>query len=389
MNICILQTYLILSLVSAAPGPPPAAPEGLEAAIDTAVATCGITADTPGVAVGVTIKDKLVFRKGYGLANLADKTPIRPQTTFELASCSKQFTGVAISILHDQGKLSFDDPARKYIPELPDFDANHPIRLRDLLNHTSGLPDYIGWPGIVGRDPNYLDNEDYAKAIKENPSHVALRFTTGEKSEYCNNNYMLLALIVERVSKESYGAFMHDEVFKPLGMKRTWVYDRPKTPPKDKTLGFLNAVGYAKDDKGAWTAAWGSPPFRTERLLTVGDGGIWTCVEDMAHWDAALRDHKLLKRETWNEFLAPSKTTDGKNNYYGFGLGTDRDDKGKLTWFGHGGAWGGFGTGYSRSVKGDYGWIFLANGIDVGPVNTAISDFMAQARSKPKKSKKH
>jgi CubicO group peptidase (beta-lactamase class C family) len=342
----------------------------LEAAADSAVAKAGVSAATPGVAVSVIEGTKVVFRKGYGLANLASNTPIRPETTFELASVTKQFTGVAISILHDQGKLSFDDPARKYIPELPESDKD--IRIRDLLNHTSGLPDYTGWPQPPGHDPNFVNNEDYAKAIKANPRLIALHFQPGQKNEYSNTNYMLLALIVERVAKNPYGTFLQGEIFKTLGMSHSWVYDHPRDAPKDSKLGYLNALGYTKGGNGAWSPSWGSPPFRQETMLTAGDGSLWTSVDDMAHWDGALRDRKLLKPETWAEVLKPSKTRDGKTNDYGFGLILGLDDKGKLTSYGHSGGWGGFSTAYYRSVAGDFAVIALSNGFDIDKIHSAI-----------------
>jgi CubicO group peptidase (beta-lactamase class C family) len=352
----------------------------LEAVVDGAVAKAGVMAATPGVAVCVIEGKKVVLRKSYGLANLAAKTPVRPETTFDLCSVTKQFTGVAISILHDQGKLSFDDSARKYIPELPETDKN--IRIRDMLNHVSGLPDWTGWPQPSGRDPNYVSNEDYAKAIKADPKLIALKFPTDQKYEYSNTNYMLLALIVERVAKKSYADFLQEEIFKPLGMAHSWVYDHPRDAPKDSKLGYLNSVGYTKGDNGAWSPCWGSPPFLKHTNLAVGPGQLWNSVDDMAHWDAALRDHKMLKPETWTEVFKPSKTRDGKTNDYGFGLGLWLDDKGKLTSFRHDGEWGGFFAVYHRSVSGDFAVVVLSNGVNIDKIESAAYQYEERTTKK-------
>src|SRR6185437_12771481 len=117
----------------------------------------------------------------------------------------------------------------------------------------------------------------------------------GAKYDYNNTNYMLLGLIIERVSKKSYGAFMHEAIFVPAGMTSTFVYENPGAVPKGRAAAC--AIGYEKRKK-AWKEAWGVPPQRAEELLTVGDGGIWTNLVDMAKWDAALRGHKLIKPAT-------------------------------------------------------------------------------------------
>ena len=291
-----------------------------------------------------------------------EKTPIRFETTFELASLSKPFTSLAVCILKDRGKLSLDDEVRKYVPELPEFDKKNPIRIVNLLQHTSGLPDYTEFDEPKGRHPNYVDNEDYAKLIADKPKLVALHFQPGAKYEYSNTNFMLLALIVERMTKKSLGTFMHDEVFVPLGMKHSWIYERPDPAPKHPTLGYVNAVGYRKDRQDGWTPNWGAPPFRTETLLATGDGCVWTSLEDMVQFNAGMHARKLLKPETWKRALAPSHTKNGKTNDYGFGWGLGLEAGGKIAWFGHNGSWRGFRTQYRHYPEGNRAIIVLSNG---------------------------
>src|SRR5262249_19829751 len=154
-----------------------------------------------------------------------------------------------------------------------------------------------------------------------------------------------LSVVVQRVSKKSYGTFLRDEVFRPHGMVRSWVYEDPTGAPKHEQLGFINAVGY-QVRRRTFEEGWGSPPFRSETLLTTGDGGVWTSLEDLRNFDAAVRDGKLLRAETMKRALTPSKTRDGKTNPYGLGWAVtpDRSEAATEQW--HDGGWRGFRTLY-------------------------------------------
>jgi CubicO group peptidase (beta-lactamase class C family) len=353
--LCAGALLLLPGLVRSEPPNPAVA-----AAIDELVKKHGLD-EGPGVAILVFQPGRFVFKKGYGLANLEKKTKITPRTRFELASVSKTFTATAVLILHDRGDLSVDDDVRKYIPELPEYRKGKPIHIRDLLHHVSGLPDYMALEDVPRRNKGYWVNEDYAGEFARQRKKFPLKFPTGDKYEYNNSNYMLLGLIVERVAKKSFGTFLREEVFGPAGMKDTFVYESPGAVPRQSAPGTVNAVGYGKGKKGDWEAQWGAPPLRNEELLTVGDGGIWTNLEDMAEWDAVVRGRKLLKGATWEEALKPSKTHDGKKNGYGFGWALYFDDEGKMNGYGHDGDWGGFRTSYYRYVKADRTTVLLSN----------------------------
>lgn len=333
----------------------------LVAAIDEAVKQQGITADGPGVAVMVIQPGRLLFMKGYGLANLRDNAPITSQTMFELASVSKPFTATAVLILHDRGKLSVHDDVCKHIPELPEYRTGHPIRVSDLLQHVSGLPDYMDFEKVPARHKDYWVNEDYVPMFAKRQTTFPLDFPTGEKYEYNNTNYMLLAVVVERVSKKSFGTFLHDEVFVPAGMKHSFVYENPAAIPKPSTKGYTHALGYEKGKKKGWRETWGTRPAREETMLTVGDGAVWTNLDDMVHWDAALRGGKLLKPETMRLALTPSKTRDGETNDYGFGWSVYLDKSGRMNGYGHEGSWGGFQTSYYRYLLADRTTVLLSN----------------------------
>jgi CubicO group peptidase (beta-lactamase class C family) len=195
---------------------------------------------------------------------------------------------------------------------------------------------------------------------------MPLRFPTGAKYEYSNTNYMLLGLMVERVSKRSFGKFLHEAIFVPAGMKDTFVYESPEAV-RVESRRLVHAIGYEKVKEKGWRAAWGTPPERHETMLTVGDGAIWTNLEDMAHWDRALRDHLLIKKKTMDLALTPSQTRDSKKNGYGFGWTVYLDDAGGMNGFGHEGSWGGFKTSYYRYVVADRTTVVLSNRGDFDP----------------------
>jgi CubicO group peptidase (beta-lactamase class C family) len=334
----------------------------LVAAIDKLVKKKGFTANGPGVAILVQRGDgQILFKKGYGLANLESEAAITAHTMFELASVSKTFTATAVLILHDRSQLSIHDDVRKYLPELPEYHKGQPIRLTNLLHHTSGLPDYMDFDDFPARNKDYWVNEDYVGQFARQRDKYPATFRPGAKYEYNNTNYMLLALLVERVAKQSFGTFLRKEIFGPAGMKHAFVFESPTSIPQRPAAGCINAIGYTKKKK-RWQPSWGVPPDRQETMLTVGDGSVWCNLEDMAHWDLALRSGKLLEPATMKLALTPSRTRDGKTNTYGLGwdLYFD-DDTGTMNGYGHEGSWGGFRTSYYRYLRGDRTTILLSN----------------------------
>lgn len=352
------------------------ADEKLTSRVDAIVRKAGITADGPGVAVLVVHKGKVAVKKGYGLANLKQRTPITPETTFELASLSKPFCATAILLLHDRGQLGLSDDVRKFVPELALYHRQHPIGIVHLLQHTSGLPDYTGLDDPEPGENGYVNNGLYAKYLAAHKDDFQPTLLPGKKYEYSNTNFLLLALVVERISQKSFGKFLHDEVLVPSGMRQTWVYESPESVLKHPTLGWVNAVGYEsrKKDKKTYRPTWGSPPFRTETMLVVGDGSVWTSLDDMIHWDAAVRRRQILKPATWKLALTPSRTADGEVNDYGLGWGLELDDNHQLTGFGHDGSWGSFETCYSHSLEDDLTIVLLSNRstIDTDELRDAI-----------------
>ncbi len=298
--------------------------------------------------------------KGYGRADLATGASITTKTLFETASLTKPMTATAVLLLHDLGKLSIEDDVRNYIPELPKYDESRPIRLRDLLSHTSGLPSYNAFKNVPARYKDFWVNEDFVGEFAKNLEAFPLRFPPGEKYEYNSSNYMLLSLVVARVSGKPFSRFMRDEVFARAGMVDTFVCENQHTvrAVKDRQPA---AIGYSRGDGDKWNAEWGLPPGRREKRLMVGNGGVWTNLEDMARWDMAWRLCMFLKPATAMSMVVPSQTRDGNTNYYGLGFSLYHGDAGTFHGFGHSGSGGGFRSDFYRYVEVERSTIMLSN----------------------------
>jgi len=209
-----------------------------------------------------------IYQNGFGYADIRNGTAFTPNTPCYLASLSKAFTAMAVMILTEEGKLSYRDPLSKYFPEFPSYAKK--VTIRTLLNHTSGIPDYVG----LGMERPGLTNHDVLKELVHQDS---LDFPPGQKFQYSNSGYVLLALIIEKVTGERYGTFMKDHIFEPLGMHETFVRDESHPVPQSAARGY-NRFGDDED----------------YNLLTYGEGGIYSSVRDMFKWDQALYTSQLL-----------------------------------------------------------------------------------------------
>ena len=324
----------------------------LKAAVARLVRDIGIKSAEPGIAVLAIQAGHVLLMEGYGLANIASKEAITACTRFELASASKPMTATAVLMLQERGLLSIADDVRKFIPELPSH-IDGPLRIRDLLQHVSGLADYLELDSVPKSNKSYWVNADYLAALSKAP----LVFPIGKKYEYNNTNYMLLAIVVERAAKKPFGDVLREEIFLPAKMKNTFVYSGPAAIPANSAPPCNNAIGYERKN-GGWVARWGLPPgYRQPEHLEVGDGAIWSNLKDMANWDAAVRSNKLLKPSTMKLVLTGSR----RNNSYGLGWQLYHDDDGSLYGFGHDGYWGGFNTTYHNYLSKDESVVLLSN----------------------------
>jgi CubicO group peptidase (beta-lactamase class C family) len=343
----------------------PDASQGLVAAIDQLVANLDVVDSEPGVAVLVHKPGVMLFKKGYGLANLKERSPITTRTQFEIASCTKPFTATAVLLLHDRNKLSIDQDVRSILPELPEYSPKRPILIRDLLSHTSGLPEYFDFKVVPEKGKSFVTNIDYLPLYARLKSDHPQQFKAGARFRYCNSNYLLLALIVERVSGMAFGDFMKQEIFGPIGMSDTFLYSSPHVATVNAQSVINRASGYEwSKQETKWSVGYGTPPDFIETEFPVGDGGIWTNLEDFLKWDTAVRARKWLKPETWKLALTPATTRSGKPFEYGLGWEVYSEEPSKVIGFGHDGLWGGFRTNYYYDHETDSTIIFLSNRSD-------------------------
>lgn len=263
----------------------------------------------PGAALLVTDRDEIVYSKCYGLADLQTLRPITTDTSFYLASISKQFTAMAAMLLSEQGRLSFDERLSVYFPQLPSWSAE--ISLRHLLHHTAGLPDYFqlfSSSATVSKWTREMTDVTNA-AVLDRLVTAELDFATGAKHAYCNTGYVLLSMIVAMVSGRSFADFLKANVFGPLGMEHTVVFDASRPA--------LYKLAHGYWDENARFERWDYP------MLTTGDGGIFSTLDDLFLWDRALNTERLVSKATMDEAFTPGATDDGESVGYGFGWMTD------------------------------------------------------------------
>jgi CubicO group peptidase (beta-lactamase class C family) len=255
----------------------------------------------PGASVLVVRGGAVVIRRSYGKADLEAGVVATPKTNFRLASVTKQFTAMAILILADRGKLSLDDSISRFFPDFPPYGAA--ITIRQLLTHTSGLPDYEDYMPEGLTVP--LKDGDVLRILEQNPRP---RFSPGAAFSYSNSGYSLLSLVVQRASGRSFAAFLRDEIFLPLGMTATVAFENGVSTVSDR------AFGYSRKRTG-WS--------RTDQSLTssvLGDGGIYSSIDDLARWDQELAAPHIVRAAVLQQAFAPAVRTDLPGDVaYGFG----------------------------------------------------------------------
>ena len=289
--------------------------------VDSIFAPYGSTA-SPGCAVGVVRDGQLAFAKGYGMADLEHDTPITPTSRFYISSLSKQFTAMSIVLLAQEGRLSLDDWIRRWVPQVPSFGP--PITLRQLLHHTSGLRDYFtllalsGWPS-----DGSLTERQFIDLVSRQKN---LNFTPGDEFLYSNTGYALLGLVVERASGESLRDYAAEHIFKPLGMNSTEFRD-------DHTeLIPHRAIGYQPSGSSYRIS---QPEFDV-----VGDGGVFSTIDDLAKWDANFESGRVGGKAGVAELEEPGRLNNGQTIPYALAL-TLGEMAGSTT-YSHRGAYGGY-----------------------------------------------
>jgi CubicO group peptidase (beta-lactamase class C family) len=269
--------------------------------------------DSPGASVIVIQGGQAVLSRAYGLADLKAGERATPQTHYRLASLSKQFTATAIMSLVEEGKLRYDDRVVDVLPGFPAYLSE--VRIRHLLQHTSGIWDYEDF--VPSTQAVQVKDRDVLALLSRADRTY---FAPGTAVRYSNSGYAVLALIVEQVSGTPFARFLHDRVFKPIGMGTTVAYEAGiSTVP-------LRAYGYVTGPEGF------SPRDQSPTSAVLGDGGIYSSVAELRAWDTALDRHMLLREETQRLAWTPASLPDGTSTRYGFGWFVDEDEgKRRLT----------------------------------------------------------
>lgn len=309
--------------------------------------------ESPGAAVAVVKDGKIIYKKGYGTANLEYDIPIRPDTVFHIASVSKQFTTFAILLLEKEGKLSLDDDVRKYIPELADFGQT--ITLRHLANHTSGLRDQWNLLAMAGwRLDDVITKEHILKLVSRQKE---LNFNPGDEYMYSNTGYTLLAETVARVSGKSFPEFTEERIFKPLGMNHTLFYDDHQKIVKNRAYSYFPA----NDDYIKLVLNYAN----------VGATSLFTTVEDLSLWAMNFENPKVGDREIFNKMKTTAVLNNGRKIEYALGqsVGTYKG----LNQISHSGGDAGYRSYLARFPDEKFSVIVLSNDGSVNPQALAQS----------------
>lgn len=326
---------------------------------------------TPGAAVLIRENGRTLFAQGYGVKDLQTRSGIDSHANFRLASCTKQFTAMAIMLLVHDGKLHYGEHLTDVFPEFPHY--GKAITMRNLLNHTSGLPDYESLMEETPEGPSqWTESQQIHDAdvlhLLETQTHG--KFASGTRWSYSNSGYVVLGLIVGKVSGEPFEDFLHDRIFAPLGMNHTLAYARGKNEIPDRTYGYSKEGNkFVETDQSATSA-------------TLGDGGVYSNIEDLNKWDDALRNHTLLTASEVQPAFVPVKLADGSLPNWSSDPGDENPQAGKpvsygFGWFlddyrGHRRMWHygettGFRTIIDRFEENSFTVIILCNRTDLDP----------------------
>lgn len=321
----------------------------LAAQIDAAIAP-HYKAGEPGSTVIVTRDGKVVFRKAYGMANVEKGVPLTPESVLRLGSITKQFTATAILMLAEEGKLSVKDEITKFFPDYPV--KGKKITIEQLLHHTSGIKSYTNKPDFMMNAHKDYTVAQMIDGFKNDP----FDFEPGTKYAYNNSGYILLGAIIEKVSGMPYAKFVEQRIFVPLGMENTAYegQERGKAP---------RAAGYARQGE----------IFKPAMVLSMSQpyaaGSLVSNVDDLARWDKAISDGKLLKAASWQQAFTGAVLPDGQPTHYGYGWGQG-EVRGAKT-IGHGGGIFGFST-YAFRVPSEKLYVAVLNNADSGRVQPEI-----------------
>jgi CubicO group peptidase (beta-lactamase class C family) len=326
---------------------------------------------SPGCALGVYRDGKIIYAKGYGLANIEENVAITPQSVFDIGSTSKQFTAASILLLEKQGKLSVNDDVRKYLPELPRYDRK--ITILQLLNHTSGLRDYLTLMELAGIHTDSVTTD--ADALALITRQKALNFAPGSEWLYSNTGFFLLSTIVHRVSGKALREFAGENIFAPLEMDHTQYRDSHTALIPNRAMAYDE-----KEDKSGYT-------LNVSYFEQTGDGAVHTSVEDLLNWDENFYSPRVGGKDLLAELQEPGKLNNGKVLDYAKGLRLEQY-RGLRT-ISHGGSWGGYRAELLRFPDQHFSVACLCNVGSAGPTRRThqVADIYLGSQMKPRESK--
>jgi CubicO group peptidase (beta-lactamase class C family) len=310
------------------------------------------TAKSPGCAVGAVQNGKTLLAKGYGLADLEHDAPLTPNTPIYLASVSKQFTAMAVLLLVEDGKLQLSDSVRKIIPELPEYFSA--VTIYHLLTHTSGVRDYLALGSLAGWSIPSLNDDGFLRVLSR---QRALNFEPGSEFLYSNSGYVLLSLVVKRVAEKNLNDFAQERIFGPLGMTATRYQHNHATLLPGKANGYQIVI---------------VPQVANDMLDTVGDGGIYSTVEDMLRWGTSFDDPKVGAKALAT-MSTPGKLSSGKNTgkETGYGMGLVPDDYRGLKTVWHNGGFVGYHAQFMHFTGQKFSVVCLCNNTSANPEDLA------------------
>lgn len=377
MNRVFLGPVLVLSALGVAAGlGEQTSPASVDKKLDELLSAV-TSPDAPGLAALVRQNGKTVFERGYGVGDLRSGVRLDARTNFRLASFTKQFTAMAIMLLVHDGKLRYDESLTEVFPDFPDYGKT--ISVRNLLNHVSGLPDYEELmeaaekaSGSMWSPEKQIQDEEVLKLLETDQSG---KFAPGTSWSYSNSGYVVLGLVVAKTSGKAYGEFLRERIFAPLMMNHTIVYQKGKNEVANRAFGHSKENDLFKETDQSSTSA------------TLGDGGIYSNLEDLAKWDDALRNHTLLSEKEMRPALTPVKLNDGSEPHwptqpngdnlhpgkpvsYGFGWFLDPYNGHARMW--HTGSTMGFRTVIERFLGENLTIIILSNRTDLDPEKLSL-----------------
>lgn len=329
----------------------------------------------PGAAVAVTQGGEIVFKKGYGSANLEYDIPVTPKTIFHVASVSKQFTVFALLLLEEEGKLALDDPIQKHIAEVPDF--GHTITLRHLATHTSGMRDQWDLLNLAGwRWDDVITKEHILKIVAKQKD---LNFKPGEKYMYCNTGFTLLAEVVARVSGKTFDQFTQDRMFKPLQMTNSLFYEDHQRIVKNRAYSYY-----------PWTFGY------KKSVLSYANAGatsLFTTVEDLSKWAMNFKEQKVGSKKIINQMNTLAVLNNGET--FGGAYGQFVGEFNGLLQIGHSGGDAGYRSYLGRFPEQDFAVSVVSNNGGSNPADLANKvaeiylkkDFVTETKNKIEKPK--